>query len=440
MHDTSATHRKRRRFGPIGALVLSFALVLSACADDGAGSDTTTTDETTAGEDITLRLAMGSPGEAQIAVWEATKAAFEDANPNVTVELNFQEDDLYETIGLPNLLNSGDAPDVYFEWAGARLQSRYDEGFVADITDAVDDGELGTYFEEGAFNGMVIDGKNVMVPSNADVTTVMWYNVDIFEDLGLSVPTDWGRLLEVSQTIADAGTIPIAVGNKDLWPVGNWTSHMVSRVIGEDTYHQMLTQEVPLDSPEVIEALGYIADLGEAGIVNESANAIDDNEGAQLFFQGQAAMHPIGSWLVSWAIEEAPDLNFDYFNLPTMAGAGTQDSVIAVSTGFVVNDKSEHKDVAIDFLTLFSSPEFTAQMVDAGGTPLATGAMDREDIDPRLLSLMQLMQEAGALVAPPDTGYDLVVADALYAAEAEVLGGVATPEEAAATAQAKLDQ
>jgi len=279
-----------------------------------------------------------------------------------------------------------------------------------------------------------------MVPANADVTTVMWYNVDIFEELSLTPPTTWEELLEVSQTISDADIVPIGIGNKDLWPVGNWTSHMVSRVIGEDLYDQMMTRAIPMDSPEIVEALGYVAELGETGIVNESANAIDDNEGAQLFFQGQAAMHPIGSWLVSWAIEEAPDLNFDYFNLPAMPGAGTQDSVIAVSTGFIVNENSEHKDVAVDFLALFSSPEFTAQMVDAGGTPLATGALDRDDIDPRLLGLMELMQGSDALIAPPDTGYDLEVADALYAAEAEVLGGVSTPEEAAAAAQAKLDQ
>ena len=29
-------------------------------------------------------------------------------------------------------------------------------------------------------------------------------------------------------------------------------------------------------------------------------------------------MHPIGSWLVSWAIDEAPDLDFDFVNLPAM--------------------------------------------------------------------------------------------------------------------------
>ena len=433
MQVASSKRDGARRFGVVASvLVLALALVAGACSSsDGESS-------TDPDAPVTLRVAMGSPGEAQIEVWEATAASFEASNPNVTVEFNFQDDDLYETIGLPNLLNGGDAPDVYFEWAGQRLQDRYDEGFVADITDAVQNGELGTYFEEGAYNGMVIDGKNVMVPANADVTTVMWYNVDIFNDLGISVPTTWDEMITASETIKAAGIIPIGIGNKDLWPVGNWTSHILSRAMGEEVYDQMLKQEIPMDSPEIVAAMEYVVELQQSGIVNESVNAIDDNEGAELFFQGKAAMHPIGSWLVSWAIESAPDLNFDYFNLPPLEGAGTQDSVIAVSTGFIVNAESSHQDVAIDFLTLFSSPEFTSQMVDAGGTPLATGALDRDDIDPRVLSLMEMMQTAGALVAPPDTGYDIEVADALYAAEAEVLGGVSTPEEARATAQAKI--
>ena len=433
MQVASSKRDGARRFGVVASvLVLALALVAGACSSsDGESS-------TDPDAPVTLRVAMGSPGEAQIEVWEATAASFEASNPNVTVEFNFQDDDLYETIGLPNLLNGGDAPDVYFEWAGQRLQDRYDEGFVADITDAVQNGELGTYFEEGAYNGMVIDGKNVMVPANADVTTVMWYNVDIFNDLGISVPTTWDEMITASETIKAAGIIPIGIGNKDLWPVGNWTSHILSRAMGEEVYDQMLKQEIPMDSPEIVAAMEYVVELQQSGIVNESVNAIDDNEGAELFFQGKAAMHPIGSWLVSWAIESAPDLNFDYFNLPPLEGAGTQDSVIAVSTGFIVNAESSHQDVAIDFLTLFSSPEFTSQMVDAGGTPLATGALDRDDIDPRVLSLMEMMQTAGALVAPPDTGYDIEVADALYAAEAEVLGGVSTPEEALATAQAKI--
>ena len=210
--------------------------------------------------------------------------------------------------------------------------------------------------------------------------------------------------------------IPLAIGNLDLWAGGNFASHVVSRVIGAEAYDAMMREELPMDSPEVVEGLEHVQQLVEQGCVNESVNAINDNEGAQLFFQGLAAMHPIGSWLVSWAIEEAPDLNFDYFNLPAIGGGEEQDSVMGVATGFVVNAHSEHADAAIEFLTLFSSPEFTAQMVEAGGTPMASGAMERDDIDERLTRLIADLNEASTVIAPPDTGYDLRVADALYGA------------------------
>ena len=70
-------------------------------------------------------------------------------------------------------------------------------------------------------------------------------------------------------------------------------------------------------------------------------------------------MHPIGSWLVSWAIEEAPELEFDFVNLPAMpeGSAGDQGSVIAVETGYMVNANSPNIDLAVEFLALLNSPE-----------------------------------------------------------------------------------
>ena len=55
-------------------------------------------------QDTTLRMAMGSPGEAAIRVFDSVAAQFEELHPGVKVEMNYQDDDLYETIGLPNLL------------------------------------------------------------------------------------------------------------------------------------------------------------------------------------------------------------------------------------------------------------------------------------------------------------------------------------------------
>ncbi|MGV8851941.1 MAG: ABC transporter substrate-binding protein [Rhodoglobus sp.] len=409
------------------ATLSAAALILTGCSAGGGTSD-----------DNVLRIAMGSPGEAQIRVWDDVAAQFEAANPDVTVEMNYQDDDLYQTIGLPNLLNGRNAPDIYFEWAGSRLEQRATDGFAADLSEAVSTGPIAGLFDDEVFTSLTVDGAVVMVPHAADVANVLWYNEDIFADAGLTPPTTWDELLATCDALDAEGIIPIASGNKDLWAAGNWLAHLASRVVGEDAYSSALSGESDFNTPEWIEAFGYVQDLADHNCVNESANAVDDNEGAQLFFQGKAAMHAIGSWLVSWAIDEAPELNFDYVNLPSMPGEGDQDSVIGVVTGYVVNAKSSKQDLAADFLALLNNDENVQAFIGAELTPMALSASAGEDIDSRSAGLIDMLESAPAIVLPPDTGYDLETANALYAALAEVLGGQSTPEDAVAGIDKKL--
>jgi raffinose/stachyose/melibiose transport system substrate-binding protein len=428
--------RKARNMAAI-AIAASAALTLGACA---AGSDTSDSAESTteAMAEGTLRVAMGSPGEAQIAVWDDVAAQFQAANPGITVEMNYVDDDLYQTVGLPNLLSGRDAPDVFFEWAGARLQSRYDGGYTADVSEYVDGGVLGGIWADSAFSSGTIDGQKLLVPHKADVTNVLFYNVDIFNEVGIEPPATWEEFLATCDALNAAGYMPLATGNKDLWAAGNWLGHLTSRIVGEDVYDSALKLESSFADPEWVEAFGFIKEMVDRGCVNDSANAINDNEGAQLFFQGEAAMHPIGSWLVSWAIGEAPDLNFDYVNLPSMPGAGDQDSVIGVVTGYAINANSPLKDQAAAFLALANNEEFVAKFVAAEAVPLALSTANTE-LEPRSASLNTMLGSAVTIVGPPDTDYDLAVADAFYRAVAEVLGGVSTPEEAAAKLAAEVE-
>lgn len=395
--------------------------------------------QTPAAEARVLRVAMSSPGEAPIRVWDDVAAQFEDANPGVDVEMNYQTDDLYSTIGLPNLLSGRNAPDIYFEWTGERLAQRYAEGYAADLSAAVDSGPLAGLFEEATFGPATVDGRIVMVPYAADVTNVLWYNTEIMSDAGVEPPTTWEELLAACDTLNEAGVIPIASGNKDLWAAGNWLAHLVSRVVGEESYDAVLGGEGKFATPEWEEAFGYIVDLAEHECVNESVNAVDDTEGAQLFFRGNAAMHAIGSWLVSWAIDEAPDLDFDYFNLPAISdGAGDQGSAIGVATGFVVNAKSTNIELATEFLALLNSEDNVRQLMEAEIAPLAKSASEGVEVDSRSARLTALLEEAPEIVLPPDTGYDLEMADAFYTAMAEVLGGQRTPADALASVDEKL--
>ena len=134
------------------------------------------------------------PGKAVDNVFTTLKQQYEEKYPGRTVEIIIQENDTYETIGLNNLLTSRNAPDVYFERPGTRMPTKVDDGYGADITDAVSQPAFTGRFDRSAYSGMTIDGKTYMVPWSGDVTNVFWYNKEIFADNSLTPPTTWARV------------------------------------------------------------------------------------------------------------------------------------------------------------------------------------------------------------------------------------------------------
>jgi raffinose/stachyose/melibiose transport system substrate-binding protein len=418
-----------RRAATLAAVTVASALVLTGCsADNGSG-----------GDDITIRIAMGSSGDAVDANFDVLKEQYEEKYPGRTVEIIIQEDDVYQTTGLSTLLTSRDAPDAFFEWSGARMAKLVEEGYGADISDAVNGELFAGRFDDGAFNNMDVDGAGIyMVPWTGDVTNVIWYDVDVFDELGIDEPATWDDYIAANKKMQDAGYTPLVEGNKDQWPMGSVISHMMSRVVGEDGYAAIMHGEAPMNSPEAVEAFAELAKL--APYVNPSVNALADDEAMTQFFLKRAVTHQIGSWLMADAAENAEDLNFSYFNLPAFPnGKGAQDSVLGVSTGFMVNAKSAHIDETLEFLALMASPEGTKLWAEAGLAPLAKDAFDGVDADPRTVALAEMLSAADALVVPGDNYADLFIAEQLYGAAAAVIGGTATPQEAADTAQARID-
>jgi len=418
--------RGRKKVMAILAATLLGVTALSGCGGDSGASDKI------------IRIGMATPGEAGQKVWDAAIAKFKAANPDWDVELFIQDDDIYQTVGLQNLLTGGNPPDAYFEWAGARTAQREKDGYAADLNDLIANSTLKDLFPESAFNSGRSNGKALLLPTGSDVTNVMWYDKDIFGKLGINVPTTWDELMAACAKIKAAKQNCFSIGNKDFWVAGNFFGHLYSRIVGEESYHKIMTKEMPMNSPELVKAYGVVADLHKNGYINASANSIADNEGYTLFFKNGAAMLPIGSWLVSIAKEEAPTKNIDWFNLPAFAGgAGDQNSVLGVTTGYVINAKSKKINQVIKFFEAFFSEEITAAWVKEGSAPL-TKAAASGDLNPLQKKLVDLMTSGGTIVAPPDTGYDLKVADALNVATAEVMGGAKTPQQALDDAQAKI--
>ena len=388
--------------------------------------------------DKILRIATPSLGEKELPVWEAAKAAYEAENEGWTVEFIQQDDDLYSTVGLPTLLNGKNSPDAYFEWSGARLDQRAAEGYAADISGEIESSGLKDLFTDGAFAGYDSGGKLSMIPRARDVTNVLWYNVDMFAKNGVTPPKTWDELNAACAKFVAAKVNCFVQGNKDLWTVGNWGGHIISRVTGEALYAETLQKSKPMNSPEFVKGLTVLADLAKAGYVNESVNSIADNEAASQFFQGKAAFHPIGSWLIGTQQGEAPDFKMDFINLPAISdGAGDQNSIMAVYTGYIVNEKSTKKTEVMNFFKILYNAENAKKIADAG-TLLLVKSLAGGALDPLTEKINALLNGATVVVAPPDTGFELPVADALNAAQAEAIGGKSSPQAALDAAQEKV--
>ena len=411
-----------------GAITLS--LGLSAC--------NSSKNDTQAGGPVTIRIAMGSSGADVDKTFTTLKTQYEAKYPGRKVEVIIQEDDTYETIGLSNLLSSRNAPDAYFEWSGTRMYTKVDEGYAADVAEVLNGPQFAGRFNPGAFKGMTRDGKTYMVPWTGDVTDVVWYNKKVFADNAITVPTTWDEFMAVNQKLKDAGITPIVEGNKDKWPVGNWGSQLVSRVIGEQQYEDMMLRKAPMNSPGVVQALTHLKGLADNGYINASVNALPDDQAMSQFLLGKAAMTAIGSWLVADQVSQAKDLQVGYFNTPSVPGSGDQQSVLGVSTGFMVNAKSAHIPETVDFLALMSASDNTKLFVKAGVAPLTVDPFAGVAADPNTVSLAKLLESSPVVVKPADN-IDVKVAGEFYDAVAAVIGGLKSPQEALDRAQTRVD-
>ena len=182
------TKRNHGRFAAFAGICAAASLALAACTSSDPGASN-------GDEDITIRIAMGSSGDAVDSQWDVLAERYHEKYPNRTVEPVIQEDDIYQTTGLPTLLSSREAPDAYFEWSGPRMRGHVSDGDGYDLSTALKGDLFAGRYADGAFTNMDVDGSGIyMVPWTGDVTNVVWYDKAVFKDLGLSGAHHVGRL------------------------------------------------------------------------------------------------------------------------------------------------------------------------------------------------------------------------------------------------------
>lgn len=408
-------------------------LLVTALAFAGGGQES---------EDIVLRVASASLGPATMDVFMAGVEEFEAANPGVSVEWDTSAGDDYQFAGLPSLLESDTPPDLFFEWGGNRVANQMMDGYAMEVSDLA--AELRPDFSNSAWTGFEFDGGVYGIPLAQDITIQMWYNANVFNDLGLSPPETWDEFMAVNDALVEAGVTPIVMGNADAWVAGNFVGLMLYRVAGNEKAQAIMNLEpgYSLADPDFVEALQIAYDMGQAGYVNADMNTLGYAESFPRIVDGSAAMYPLGSWYPS-EIEYVgipfEEIGHNYFMLPPIPGGnGDQSSILGLNTGYVINANTEHKDLVYDLVrTLFSQEQMVLHSREAATIVTRPEAnVGESEVAQRMVADLAA---STSVVAPPDTGYNLEMAGALYEAIARVFEGEVTPQVALEEAEARIN-
>ncbi|MBZ0301651.1 MAG: extracellular solute-binding protein [Anaerolineae bacterium] len=387
---------------------------------------------------VTLRVWDTFTEASDNAGMEKMIAAFEAANPTVKIERDTMRADDMRPI-LRTSLASGTGPDVMYYDTGP--------GFAGVLAEAgllmpLDDAYTSKGWDDQLFQwtkARTTFGDKVYGIGNELEFLGVYYNMDIFDELGLEIPTTYEEFLTVCATVKEAGYIPVAFADAGKWPAYHMFSIFTNNIAGKDKMDSLLFGDGSWDDPDVIEAIKlFFVDMNQAGYLTPSTNAVSYDDGNGLYFNGQAAMHMTGSWLIGQILDNTT-FPTGFFFFPSIDGKQILPPA-GLGSGYFVSSATEHPEEAVAYLDFLFDP------TNAGIWMEDMSKIPPYPVDTENFNLSPLVKFAIDALATTEMGYniDVVTPDTFNTMMGDgfqaVLAGEKTPEQQAADLQTAMDE
>ncbi|TVS05597.1 MAG: carbohydrate ABC transporter substrate-binding protein [Rhodobacteraceae bacterium] len=194
-----------------------------------------------------------------------------------------------------------------------------------------------------------------------DVKSLVWYSPDQFDEMGYDIPETMEELLELSQQMVDDGGTPWCIGlgsgAATGWPATDWVEDIMLRLHAPEVYDDWITNDLPFNSPEVIEAIEtfgtFVHTDGWAQGGPEAVATTDFRDSPAGLFQIPPAcfMHKQASFIPSFFPDGSVyGQDFAFFYFPSFAEKDLGDPVMGAGTQFAITDDSEATRGLIEFL------------------------------------------------------------------------------------------
>ena len=318
----------------------------------------------------------GGQGEAL----EGLVADFEKENPDVKITLQHQGGygDLNQIL-VATMQSPKDLPTITQAYPDWMLQFS-EAGMVADLTDRVK-GEEGIEDYEDIFPGVrdeiEQDDKIIGIPFNKS-TEVLWYNQDLFDELGLENPTNFEELKEVAKKIKE---------EKDI-PAFGWDSLSNFYVTYLKNKGIEFGPDLDVTCPESIEAVNYYLDGIKEGYFRIA--------GTDQYLSGPFANEQLAGYIGSNAgevyVKEGVEGKFKY-----AAQAYPAEKAVQQGTNVYMFEgaSDEQKDAAFRFLKFLASKDSQIKFgLATGYMPARTSAVEAEEYKNSDSEIPKILEEA----------------------------------------------
>ncbi|MFW5844450.1 MAG: ABC transporter substrate-binding protein, partial [Spirochaetota bacterium] len=251
-------------------LFAALALVLIVSCGPGEEEDATaesdvdyTDNPWTDGEDLsgTTVNIFGAFVDEDANRFNAAMAPFEEATG---IDVVYEGSGDFESL-ITVRAEGGDPPDVAAFPQPGLMQDLVERDAVEDIGPWMEDGYLEEQYDQSWLDLASHDGIMAGVWYRASVKSLVWYPVPEFSEAGYEIPETWDEMLDLTEQIVADGNTPWSIGIESAgatgWVATDWLEDIMLRIHPPEVYDDWVVGELPFDSPEVREAMGYMEEI-----------------------------------------------------------------------------------------------------------------------------------------------------------------------------------
>jgi raffinose/stachyose/melibiose transport system substrate-binding protein len=376
----------------------------------------------------------------EINAYHIMKDKFLAAHPDVSLNETILEQTDYQTKVMA-LAASDEMPDIFFT-KGSWVDNFYDNNLMLDLTGKIDLSQ----FREGAFTSVTRNGKVFGIPTQLSYTSIVYYNAQMFADIGYDhFPATWAELVDADAKFKAKSITTIAIGNKDRWPFESCVfSAMGDRFTGMEWTQSIIQKDgkAKFTDPEFVEALKYAQQM--AGMFNKNFNEITNSQGDMLYCNGKAAVNIEGMWNIPYLIANADSTvlaNTHLAILPSFPGQKGDVNATSGGSGWVqsinANLTGAKLDAAVEYVKQTVGREYNQFLIDDSGQlgPIEVTPKDRNALPAIAQEYLDLSAKV-TLVPIYDIQMDGSVIDVMNSKLQALLAGQETPEAVAQAIQA----